>query len=182
MTTRWPAALLATLICVPTPAQFRPQRRFALSAGFVTQAIVRALAEKGFEARDISLLANVVATEQNPALDIQSIAPLDPHRSTVRLVCHTPSACLPFYAVVTLPARTSSVALQHVTALKSSSPTMRAGTHATLSLEHGSARVRMTVVSLERGSTGQTIRVATPDRKRIFSAEVVSANLLKGSF
>lgn len=184
MTRRWFAVPLTILVCVPVLAQFRPQRRFTLSAGFVSQAIIKALAQKGFEASDISLLANVVATEQNPVLDIQSMEPLGLHRSTLRLACHTPAACLPFYAIATLPAQSQSptAALIHHTTTLKPPPTMRAGAHATLSLDNGSALVRMTVVSLERGSTGQTIRVATPDRKRIYRAEIVSADFLKGSF
>jgi flagella basal body P-ring formation protein FlgA len=41
--------------------------------------------------------------------------------------------------------------------------------------------IEVSVVALESGGIGQSIRVATPDYKQQFHAEVVSASQLEGS-
>ena len=59
---------------------------------------------------------------------------------------------------------------------------MRSGTRATLLMNDDRARIQISVISLENGIAGHTIRVSSLDRKQIYFAEVVSANLLKGRF
>ncbi len=143
--------------------------------------------------------AKVVATDPDPVLDISSVAPLGDGRSAghsetnskIKLVCHLPGTCLPFYAIVSWPAET----VGHATSALSASPavaktalkpnseiTIRAGAHATLVMDDDRAHIQVAVISLENGIAGHRIRVASPDRKQVYVAEVVSAKLLKGSF
>ena len=191
MTTKWKAGLLMTAISLPLWAQPQPQGRFALTAGQIAQA----LSVKGMQVADrqVSLLANVVAIEQHPRLDVLSVEPLGdrwsgPHsepRSLVKLGCHVPSTCLPFYAIVSGPEGTAgnSPAAFGSGALKlNTAVTMRAGTHAMLVMDDDRVHIQVAVVTLESGAIGRRIRVATPDHKQFYIGEVVSANLLKRSF
>ena len=187
MPQRWSAVLLAACFAMPLSAQLRPQHRFALTAGHVAQSIVKALSQQGFYIAEeqIAVPSNMVATQPSPGLDLGSFEPLDyssaPQRSRVKLSCHLPSACLPFYAVVSWPSN-SPAPLPANIPTKAGVTMMAAGTHATLLMDDGRAQIQMPVVSLERGPVGRRIRVATPDHKRMYLAEVVTANQLKASF
>ena len=61
-------------------------------------------------------------------------------------------------------------------------PKVRAGSPATLVIEDRKVHIRLRVVYLEGGATGDKVRVATLDRKQAFKAEIVTPGLLKGSF
>jgi hypothetical protein len=147
----------------------------------------------------ISLLAKVVATEPNPTMDIMSIGPLGGRettglseaRSLVKLGCHLSGTCLPFYAVVTWPdgtARPAGVGVENVASHANAKVkpiaaiTMRVGTHAMLVMDDKRSHVQVSVVSLENGNAGERIRVASQDRKQVYVAEVIGANLLKRSY
>ncbi len=60
--------------------------------------------------------------------------------------------------------------------------TMPAGTHAILIMDDHRSHIQVAVISLEKGIAGHWIRVASLDHKQFYVGEVVSANLLKGSF
>jgi hypothetical protein len=132
-------------------------------------------------------------------LDILSIETLgkgplaehSPLRSRVKLACHLPGKCLPFYAIVSCPRATIATA----TIASSASPgfrtallnanseiTMRAGTRATLVMDDDRSRIQIAVISLENGMAGHRIHVASPDHRQVYVGEVVNARLLKGSF
>jgi hypothetical protein len=194
MTTRWIAGLLMTAMSLPAWGQSQPQGRFVLTAGQIAQT----LSDKGMQIvdRQVSLLANVVTAEPQPLLDVLSVEPLSGRwsgqhsepRSLVKLACHLPGMCLPFYAIVSgaggaAGSGSSSLAAIGNASLKpNGAVTMRAGTHATLVMDDDRAHIQIAVVTLESGAVGHRIRVASPDHKQFYIAEVVSANLLKRSF
>lgn len=205
MKARWIPLLLMTALGGTAWGQSHPQPRFALSAS----QVARALSERGVQTEDkqVSLLAGVVATEPDPTLDVLSVETLgnaEPPghariRSRVKLACRKQAECLPFYAVVTWPEGTAwgvTIASSSSPVLKSavvgssatrnippsSDVTMPVGTHATLILDDQRSHIQVSVVSLENGIAGHRIRVATPDHKQFYMGEVVSPNLLKGSF
>lgn len=60
--------------------------------------------------------------------------------------------------------------------------TMRAGSRATLVMDDQRSHIQVAVISLQNGMAGHRIRVSSPDHKQVYFGEVVSANLLKGSF
>jgi hypothetical protein len=166
------------------------QDRFALTAG----QVARALCAGGMQttAEQVSMLTTVVATEPDPSLDILSVEPPVKGRpAQVRLACHMPGKCLPFYAMVTWSEPTAGHAATSSSVLPVSrnimfNPnreiTMRAGTHATLVMDDDRSHIQLAVISLENGMAGHRIRVSSPDHKQVYFGEVVSASLLKGSF
>jgi hypothetical protein len=204
MKPRWIPLLLMTTVGGTGWGQSQPQPRFVLSA---TQ-VARALSERGVQTEDkqVSLLAGVVATDPDPTLEVLSIETLSNAqppghaqiRSRVKLTCRKTAECLPFYAIVTWPQGTawaSTITSSSSPILKSpmgsstsrdiplaSDVTMPAGTHAMLVLDDRRSHIQVSVVSLENGIAGHKIRVATPDHKQFYVGEVISANLLKGSF
>ena len=107
MSARWLSVSLIAAMSMPGWAQSQLQDRFALTPG----QVARALSAGGIPATEeqVSLLTRVVATESSPVLDVLSVEPLSkqsmaahsPARSRVRLGCHLPGKCLPFYAILT---------------------------------------------------------------------------------
>ena len=59
---------------------------------------------------------------------------------------------------------------------------IRGGDHATLILESPDFRMRFPVICLQSGVRGQRVRVASPDHKQFYEAEIVAPGMLKGSF
>ena len=145
----------------------------------------------------VSLPTRVVATESSPALDVLSVEPLNrqpmtehsPARSRVKLGCHLPGKCLPFYAIVSSLEPPVAASASHASAtINYSAPKpnmdiiMRAGTHATLVMDDNRSHIQVAVISLENGIAGHKIHVASPDHKQVYVGEVINANLLRGSF
>jgi hypothetical protein len=179
------------------PAQSQAQRRFPITAHQVAQA----LSGNGIQTMDeqVLMLANVVATEPAPVLDTLSAVPLgdgaqgthrEPH-FLVKLGCHLPGACLPFYSIVSKPegsvdstpvAHAFSVVTGDASLKPNTGVVIRAGARATLVMDDARSHIQITVISLENGIAGHTIHVASPDHKQVYAAEVVSANLVKRSF
>jgi len=197
MTVRWMPVLFIVGASLYGWGQPQPKQCFALTVKQVAQT----LSDKGMQTsyQQVSLLAKVVATEPDPALDVLSVAPLDDEsagqpeetRFRVKMGCHLRGRCLPFYAVVEVYGGTAGHAtnsssafgaLGNLVSKRNDAFTMRAGAHATLVMDDERAHIKVSVVSLENGMTGQKIRVASPDHKQIYVAEVVSANVLKRSF
>lgn len=199
MTTRWMPALLMVAMTMPAwvRADCQTQGHFPLTAHLVAQA----LTAHGIETADdqVSLLAMVVASEPSPLLDVLSIEPIADQatgkrrvsRSLVKLGCRSTGTCLPFYSIVSGVERPGENATDGLSAAagtgvatrrESSRIIIRAGAHATLVMDDKRAHVEVAVVSLENGAAGHTIRVASPDHKLVYRAEVVSANLLRRSF
>jgi hypothetical protein len=195
--TRWVTGSLVIAMSLPVWGQSQPKARFSLTPDHV----VRALFAKGIHIPDqhVSLLADVVAAEPNPALDILTITPLGNRssgirvesRSLLKVACHVTGECLPFYAIVIWPARpaegpsrgSSSPSAGPSSELEANAViTMRAGTHAKLVMDDDRSHIQVDVISLENGTAGHRIRVASLDRKQVYMAEVVSAILLKGRF
>ncbi|HEY4356781.1 MAG TPA: hypothetical protein VGN16_13610 [Acidobacteriaceae bacterium] len=191
---------LAALGALPLRAQFR-SKHYSLTSGQVAHSLARTFAERGITISDsqVSLPANVVASDPEPVLEVRSIEPLG-HLATnrpgevssaIKLACHDSAACLPFYAIVAMPqgaslnTQTQAIAAAHETAARSRNTpvqyTIRAGAHATLLMDDSATHIQMSVVTLENGTTGQTIRVSSPDHKQTYNAQVVSADVLKGS-
>jgi len=179
--------------------QSQSKDRFTLTA----DQVARALSERGapVAGQQVDLLANVVASEPYPSLDVLIVEPLatqrlgksiDGDRTLVKMACHEPGKCLPFYAIVLwpkgLPANESTVSGSRPGMVLNSANrsntaiTMRAGTHATLVMDDGRSHIQVAVITLESGVLGHSIRVASPDHKQVYTAEVVSASLLRRGY
>jgi hypothetical protein len=206
MTVKSIAILLGALISVPVGAQTAALHHFTITKEQVAQSVAQALADRGVSISEnqVALLAEVVATEPYPTFEVGPLLPLverspEDHsdtRSKVMLTCRDAGTCIPFYAVVTgamgsngrVNATSNGPTSNGSAGYLSGGPapklavTMKAGTHATLVMDDDRARIKVAVISLEDGVAGHKIRVTSPDRKQTYTAEVVSANLLKASF
>ncbi len=187
MRARWIPVLLMAAMGMTGRGQSQLQVRFALTP----EQVARALSNGGMQTGDhqVSLPARVVATEPSPMLDILSVEPIgkaqvahSPSRSRVKLACHLSGECLPFYAIVTWSETTASPVGRNGVFNPTTEVTMRAGTRATLVLDDHRSHIQVAVISLENGVVGHRIRVTSPDHKQVYFGEVVSANLLTGSF
>jgi len=174
------AALAATLDLPATAATAA-----AMPSPITRQQIATALAGQGVavSAEQVTLLNDVVAATRSPELRVESLERLDVHQARVRLACAAPADCVPFFVIVhsdaALPSTLPGVAATpHTPAV---SPVVRAGAPAVLLIESDHVHIRLHVVCLENGARGQTIRVATPDRKQTFTAQVMDDAKLRGS-
>jgi hypothetical protein len=103
----------------------------------------------------------------------------------VELRCQDNHECLPFYVLVHGLDRVNLILpekrAQPGTAARAPQNLIRGGDHATLILESRDSRISMPVICLQSGVRGQTIRVASTDRKQVFDAEIVATGMLKGN-
>ncbi len=162
-----------------------------ITAGQIAAAISGA--GVNVSAKQITLLTEILARSGAPVLRVQSMEPLGDHRMRVRLACADIEECVPFYVAMDgngeSPARPRSIppalgrAPAHMARVgtEADPPTMRAGSPATLLLEGDHMQIQLHVVCLENGSIGQTIRVASKDRKQIYTAQVFDGGILRGS-
>lgn len=181
--------------------------RFPLS----TTQIVNAMQERQMmtEGVQLSLSVPITTIAANPLLEIRDIAPVNAHEFRLRIACRDRSECLPFFAIATYPEATGTSA-SHAkadqqpvparslpaaravaevpvasTAIKatnsSETPLLRSGSPATLDFDGERVHVRVEVICLESGATGDKIRVATRDHKQIYVAEIVAPRALKGT-
>jgi len=138
----------------------------------------------------VTLLADVVAATSEPQLTVRSIEPWGNGRMAARLECESTDQCLPFMASLSMSRESAaqaaaSVALANRPAAGSQAYAakhfaVRSGTPATLLLDGEKVHIRLSVICLESGALGQTIRVTDHDRKMVFRAQVVDGGLLKG--
>jgi hypothetical protein len=202
MRTKWIAIRWITVLSISAMSVFgwgqsQPKDRFALTVDQIAQT----LSDNGFHVtgQQVSLLANVVAAEPHPLLDVLAVEPLggrrpgestDP-RTLVRLACREPGKCLPFYVIVMWPkglvsgelrAHGSPAAGENPVLGSNAAITMRAGTRATLVMDDDRSHIQVAVISLENGIVGHRIRVASPDHKQIYIGEVVSRSQLRRSY
>lgn len=138
----------------------------------------------------VTMLADVVASTNAPRLTVRSIESWGNGRMTARLECESSDQCLPFFVSLNMNPDSAAQAVAAVaqsaspaTGSSASSPKhliVRSGTPATLLLDSERVHIRISVICLESGALGQTIRVTDRDRKMVFRAQVVDDGLLKG--
>ena len=158
----------------------------------------------------IRLAIPITSTVVHPALEVQDITPLNQHDVRLRIACHDRSECLPFFAIASytdtidlaafgiksghhtvpatrpaaatkLDAETSAPPPSFKPLNQAQSPLLRSGSSATLDFDGDRVHVRVAVICLQSGTTGDTIRVTTRDHKQIYLAEIVAPNALKGT-
>lgn len=190
--------MIVALAAMPAGAQLRTHAGYAVAREHVAHAVAEALEESGVAVAEpqVRLLSAVMANEPAPALEMRSAKLLsgrddDANRQVaIKFACRVAGTCLPFYAVVDWPAdaklptviEPSAVATVRPAAKTKAPVVLRAGARATLLLDDGQLHMEIPVIALENASAGQSIRVASLDRKRTYTAQVVDAGLLKGAF
>jgi hypothetical protein len=163
--------------------------RELITAGQIASAIGNA--GLPVSASQITLLTDVVAKSNAPALRVLSVGAWEANSSRVRLACVISEECLPFVVTVRRGQidRSKGAVLasnpqpsQHPSVETSKSKVVvRSGSPAVLLLEGGHVHIQLAVICLENGIVGQTIRVAGRERDHTYLAEVCSDGLLRGT-
>jgi hypothetical protein len=179
------AILILSVLAVPTVAT---AQREAITAAQVAAAMNAAGMK--VSPQQVILLAGVTARTSTPGLQVESMERWGGDRIKVRLNCSDPSACLPFFVAV----RSSPLGtLLPVAATQRSSAAMspprpdansmvvRSGAPVILLLDGGRVHIRLSVVCLESGAAGQTIRVASKDHRQTYTAVVVDGSTVRAS-
>jgi hypothetical protein len=178
------ALLLSAALACPAAA-------VAAANAITAEQVAAAITNAGMttSADRVALLTNVVASTSAPALKVDSLEQWGDRGIKVRLSCVKPEECLPFFVAV----RGSQAQAASPTPVGRSSPatlpaksdstvfTVRAGARETLLLDGGHVHIQISVVCLESGEIGQTIRVASLDRQHTYTAQVGSDKILRGS-
>jgi hypothetical protein len=152
------------------------------------QQVAAAVSNMGVDVapEQVTLLADVVATTGAPRLTVRSMQRWGNQKMVARLECESSDQCLPFLVSLKMnPGEdTGSVPPQGYVPIVSTSAAkhfvVKSGTPATLMLEGQRVHIRLNVICLESGATGQTIRVTDRDHKVVYHAQVVDGGLLQG--
>ncbi len=186
-----------------------PARPVLAASGFeITAAqVAGAIRNSGISISDgqVHLLSNVVARTGAPVLQVDSMLPMGSQKMMVRLSCVEGAECLPFDVTVRtgqIPIagirRSQRTVVSGAAAVSALAPApapgqpppanasgksflVRSGSPATLLLEGDKVHIRLLVVCLENGVAGQWIRVARKGNGKVFTAEVESPGVLRGS-
>lgn len=178
-------ACLGLSCCVGAVGQPVRGKRFPISS----EQVAGALRSGGLDidAEHITHMPNVTAAEESPQLSIVRVVPVDSEEVAVRLACRDASICLPFLVFVRARRSeaerfrsTTASPPQVKVASASTHPLMRAGESVTFLIESDDVRITMNVVCLQAGQVGDTIRVATTDRKLVYRAQVIAPGIVKG--
>jgi hypothetical protein len=176
--------VLAAAVC---PA-FAAPAHYAISA----EQIAATVSRTGMQVSpgQVTLLTDVVATKQFPVLKVRTIERWSNERMMARLECENTQECLPFVvglrvnedAAANSPAILPQGAMLFNSASRPSPKdfVVRSGSVATLLLDSDRVHIKLTVICLENGAPGQTIRVTGKDRKLVYRAQVIDGSLLKG--
>lgn len=199
--------LAAVIPCASSSAQLRVRGRFAVTQAAAEKAIAEDLfhEETIVPGVEVRLLSSVVAFVPAAQLDVTGIKQVRQEASgsgrgvqlLVRFSCHVRSVCVPFYGRVSVPldvslpavlnvprhpASPSDTDTTHTTTARPARPTLQRGTHATLLLDDGRSQIELPVIALADAAVGESVRVASLDRRHIYTARTVSATQLKGEF
>jgi hypothetical protein len=171
------AATLAAAAALPAAAA--PIRHAVTPA-----EVVAAMSNIGMQISpdQVTLLAEVVTSTGNPQLTVKSMQRWDDHRVMVRLECANREQCLPFFVGLRLSQEETSqaAALSALrTTTKTAAPAVRIGSPATLLLDGDHVHIRVAVICLQNGTTGQTIRATDKDHRVVYTAEVVDGGVLR---
>jgi len=171
-------AVLAALACGAPVTQ---SHRVAVSR----EQVAHAMQAAGFEttADHLQLLANVTSIP-GASLRVAKVSTQSPGTALAQLNCPA-RECLPFYVLVqdaqiaAAPSMTVRVSNREKA---QAHPLIKRGKPVTLLIENSDLRIVLPVISLEPGAQGQVIKVSSPDRKRNYKAEVMSATLVRSKF
>jgi hypothetical protein len=155
-----------------------------------TELVAAAVTSGGMQVSpdQVTLLTSAVAVVETPGLRVQSIERTSGQRTLARMECLDAQQCLPFVVALhpgqTVRADAGSGALAQsappVSQARNSSITVRAGSAATLLLDSAHVHISLTVICLENGAPGQTVRATDRDRRQVYTARVAQNGTLEG--
>jgi hypothetical protein len=179
--------ILAFALCAaPAVPVMAAPGRYAIT----TEQIAAAISSSGMPvtSEQVTLPANLVASTPDPALKLKSLDRAGDNRMYARVECANAGQCLPFIVSLKLDLRMTAVPVALSSPGRSAAstqtqpvpPVVRAGSPATLQLEGSHVHITLSVVCLENGAAGQTIRAASHDRKQVYTVQVLREGLLEG--
>ena len=175
-------SILVLGIAMPLATGQTTVARTAVSAHRVADAMGRA--GVAVDPRQIEFLSGESNLGDSATVQVLSVTHRTAGDSKVKLRCRDNHQCLPFYVLVhgldKVLVESRAVLAVRVAAASSPQNLVRNGERATLVLESADSRMSLPVVCLQSGVRGQTIRVASPDHKHFFNAEITSAGTLRG--
>lgn len=177
-----PALVIFALCAALASPALAASGRYAIT----TERIAAAVSTYGIAVspEQVTLPTNIVANVANPVLKMRSIDRAGDGRAIARLECAEANQCLPF--IVTLRMTAVPVAMSSPgrspasTQSKPVPPAVHAGSPATLQLEGTHVHIALSVICLENGAIGQTIRATSQDRSKVYIVQVVHEGILEG--
>lgn len=176
-------SILAIVAGMPAAVSQTSVDRTAISAHTVADAMAAA----GISANPdkVELLSGAISMRESANVRVVNVSSGTGGIVKVKLRCQDNHECLPFYVLVhsldTLKVDATKARTVPVVAASAPQNVIRGGDHATLILETPDARMTFPVICLQSGARGQRIRVASPDRRQFYDAEVVASGIVKGS-
>jgi len=156
--------------------------------------VAAALAARGIPVKpgQVEFLASVRSRRAEPVLEIEGLQTASRDSMLARIHCRDAGECLPFYVVLHLSAAQDKQAIIE-RAYPAASPVhaasnpvrpqwvVRLGQRAILVLQGENLRATTSVICLQNGGKGESIRVSSLDRKRTMLGEIVGPGLLRGT-
>lgn len=177
-------SMVIVVACTPAAAC---AEHYAISTSNIAQTISRAGVQVSPD--QVMLPTGVVATTANPMLKVRSVEKLGNRQILARIECLNSDQCLPFFVDIqvgegvnakTVLNGTEFATLESSTRTESHPMVVRSGATVMLMLEGAHVHIRIPVVCLEGGASGQTIRVTDKSHRLIYSAQVIDASFVKG--
>ncbi|QMV17509.1 hypothetical protein GOB94_01390 [Granulicella sp. 5B5] len=181
--------------------QLRIREQFPVAQIAVERAIAHSLfhQEVVIAGVQVKFFSEAVASKPVVHLEVQTVMPwkttagLSSKRRqlVVRMACKVSGTCLPFYVLVDLPTEMAIADVPSISRVKvvpeleqQKKPivVLQRGARATLVLNDGVSLIQIPVVSLQDGAAGETVRVASLNRKHVYEGITISASMLKGEF
>lgn len=152
-----------------------------------TERIAEAVSNGGVQVspQQVTLLAGVVASVANPELKVQSIDRAGSQGVIARIACADSAQCLPF--LVALRVKDDEIAVAttarpavNVSLSRPTSFAVKQGATTALFLDGAHVHISLSVICLENGAPGQTVRATSVDRHQVFTVQVASDGTLRG--
>jgi len=168
--------------CAVFVAASLPLAEAAGRSAITAEQVAAALNQRGLpvSADQLTLLSNAVANSANPELEVKTIERLDDRRAAVRLECTSQQQCLPFVVTVRLDRGVEEIP-EATTHNQPKAIVVHDGSLATLHLDGTHVHISLTVICLDNGSIGQTVRATSIDRHKVYMVRVAENGLLEGS-
>lgn len=169
-------------VCILPYANAQTLARIAVSQELVADTFRAAGTE--IAPAQVHLLAAVTA-RAGATLRVAKVVAAPGGKLLAKLACRSSRECLPFYVLLDASndgeSGASNPQLKSLPGKPTEQPLVARGQPVTLIIDRTDSRISLSVICLEGGVHGQTIRVASPDRKRIYTAEIVSSTMVRSA-
>lgn len=174
-----------SLVALCTVACFAASPGSGQRAAVSREQIANALQSAGFDTTATQLqLLSTVTSMAGARLRVAKVKTESAGTALAELNCEE-RRCLPFYVLVhdTDFTKDEAIAALRVTrgCPAKEHPLLPRGKPVTLLIENANLRIVLPAISLEGGMQGQIIKVTSPDRKRVYRAEVVNNTTVRST-